>query len=41
MFEQDGDNVTTNLVTIRAEARVAELVFTPAAIVTADLTTLP
>lgn len=38
MFEQDGDNVTTNLVTIRAEARGAELVFTPAAILTGDIT---
>lgn len=41
MFEQDGDNVTTNLITVRGEARVAELVFVPAAIVTADLSTLP
>lgn len=32
MFEQDGDNVTTNLVTIRGEARVVELNFVPAAI---------
>jgi HK97 family phage major capsid protein len=38
MFEQDGDNVTKNLVTIRAEARGAELVFTPAAILTGDIT---
>ena len=41
MFEQDGDNVTKNLITIRAEARGAECVFVPAAIVTADLSTLP
>lgn len=32
MFEQDGDNVQTNLVTIRGEARVVELNFVPAAI---------
>ena len=32
MFEQDGDNVQTNLVTIRGEARVIELNFVPAAI---------
>tara|TARA_R110000851_G_scaffold332539_1_gene508989 strand:+ start:709 stop:1848 length:1140 start_codon:yes stop_codon:yes gene_type:complete len=38
MFEQDGDNVQKNLVTIRAEARGAELVFTPAAILTGDIT---
>lgn len=37
MFEQDGDNVQKNLVTIRAEARGAELVFTPAAILTGDI----
>lgn len=41
MFEQDGDNVQTNLVTVRAEARVAELVMVPAAIATGDLSTLP
>tara|TARA_Y100000310_G_scaffold142034_1_gene141494 strand:- start:2760 stop:3941 length:1182 start_codon:yes stop_codon:yes gene_type:complete len=40
MFEQDGDNVTTNLITVRAESRGAELVFVPAAIVTADLSTI-
>jgi HK97 family phage major capsid protein len=34
MFEQDSDNVTKNLVTVRAETRGAELVMTPAAIVT-------
>lgn len=38
MFEQDGDNVQKNLVTVRAEARGAQLVFTPAAIVTGDIT---
>ncbi|MGB1321437.1 MAG: phage major capsid protein [Vibrio gallaecicus] len=38
MFEQDGDNVTKNLVTVRAETRGAELVFTPAAIRTGDIT---
>ena len=32
MFEQDGDNVTTNLVTIRAEMRGAEAVMIPTAI---------
>jgi len=37
MFEQDGDNVTKNLVTVRAETRGAELVFTPAAIRTGDI----
>jgi HK97 family phage major capsid protein len=40
MFEQDGDNVSKNLVTIRAEARGAELVFTPAAILTGDITSI-
>tara|TARA_R110000851_G_scaffold30081_1_gene82236 strand:+ start:659 stop:1804 length:1146 start_codon:yes stop_codon:yes gene_type:complete len=40
MFEQDSDNVTKNLVTIRAEARGAELVFTPAAILTGDITSI-
>jgi HK97 family phage major capsid protein len=38
MFEQDGDNVTTNLITVRAETRGAELVFTPLAIRTGDIT---
>lgn len=38
MFEQDGDNVTKNLVTVRAETRGAELVFTPVAIRTGDIT---
>lgn len=38
MFEQDSDNVTKNLVTVRAETRGAELVFTPAAIRTGDIT---
>ena len=38
MFEQDGDNVQKNLVTVRAETRGAELVFTAAAIVTGDIT---
>lgn len=38
MFEQDADNVTKNLVTVRAETRGAELVMTPAAIVTGDIT---
>ena len=32
MFEQDGDNVTTNLVTVRAEMRGAEAVMIPTAI---------
>lgn len=40
MFEQDGDNVTKNLVTIRAEARGAELVFTAAAICVGDITAI-
>jgi len=40
MFEQDGDNVQKNLVTIRAEARGAELVFTPLAIRTGDITAI-
>lgn len=38
MFEQDGDNVTKNLITVRAETRGANLVFTPAAIRTGDIT---
>ena len=38
MFEQDGDNVQTNLVTVRAEARGAEAVMIPAAIRTGDIT---
>lgn len=40
MFEQDGNNVTTNLVTVRAESRGAELVFTPAAIRSGDITAI-
>lgn len=40
MFEQDSDNVTKNLITVRAEARGAELVFTPAAIRTGDITAI-
>lgn len=40
MFEQDGDNVTKNLVTVRAETRGAELVFTPAAIRTGDISAI-
>jgi len=40
MFEQDGDNVTKNLVTVRAETRGAELVMTPAAIATGDITAI-
>jgi len=40
MFEQDGDNVQKNLVTVRGEARGAELVFTAAAIVTGDITAI-
>jgi HK97 family phage major capsid protein len=40
MFEQDGDNVTKNLVTVRAETRGAELVFTPAAIRSGDITSI-
>ena len=38
MFEQDEDNVGKNLVTVRAETRGAELVFTAAAICTGDIT---
>lgn len=38
MFEQDGDNVQRNLVTVRAETRGVEAVMTPAAIVTGDIT---
>ena len=34
MFEQDGDNVQRNLITVRAETRGVEAVMTPAAIVT-------
>ena len=37
MFEQDGTNVQSNLVTVRAEARGAEAVMTPAAIRFADI----
>ena len=37
MFEQDEDNVTHNLVTVRAELRGALAVFTPAAIQYGDL----
>lgn len=40
MFEQDGDNVTKNLVTVRAETRGANLVFTPAAIRSGDITAI-
>ena len=40
MFEQDGDNVTKNLVTVRAETRGAELVMVPAAIATGDITAI-
>jgi HK97 family phage major capsid protein len=40
MFEQDGDNVTKNLVTVRAETRGAELVFRPAAIRTGDISAI-
>lgn len=40
MFEQDGNNVTTNLITVRAETRGAEMVFTPAAIRTGDITAI-
>ena len=38
MFEQDGDNVEKNLVTVRAETRGAELVFTALAICSGDIT---
>ena len=38
MFEQDGDNVTKNLITVRAETRGANLVFTSAAIRSGDIT---
>ena len=40
MFEQDEDNVGKNLVTVRAETRGAELVFTAAAICTGDITSI-
>jgi HK97 family phage major capsid protein len=40
MFEQDTDNVQKNLVTVRAEARGAEAVMVPAAITSADITTI-
>lgn len=40
MFEQDGDNVTKNLVTVRAETRGAELVFRPTAIRTGDISAI-
>ena len=40
MFEQDGDNVQKNLVTVRAEARGAELVFSPLAIQTGDISAI-
>lgn len=38
MFEQDGDNVQKNLVTVRAEARGVECVFAPLAIRSGDIT---
>lgn len=38
MFEQDGDNVTKNLITIRAELRAALAVYRPAAVRYGDLT---
>lgn len=41
MFEQDENNVQTNLVTLRAEMRAAFTVFRPEAIRTANLATLP
>lgn len=37
MFEQDGDNVTSNLITLRVERRMALSVEAPAAIVGGDL----
>lgn len=37
MFEQDGDNVTSNLITLRVERRMALSVESPAAIVGGDL----
>lgn len=40
MFEQDEDNVQTNLLTVRAEARGAEAVMVPAAIRTGDITAI-
>jgi len=40
MFEQDGDNVQRNLVTVRAETRGVEAVMSPAAIVTGDITAI-
>lgn len=36
LFDQDGDNVQTNLITIRAEGRWAFAVFQPAAVVKGD-----
>jgi hypothetical protein len=38
MFEQDGDNVQKNLITIRAEARLALAVETPAAALYGNIT---
>lgn len=38
MFEQDGTNVTQNLITVRAEMRAALCVFTPAGVSFGDLT---
>jgi len=40
MFEQDGDNATQNLVTVRAEARLANVVTASGGIAYGDLTTL-
>ena len=40
MFEQDEDNVQTNLVTVRAEARGAEAVMVPAAIRAGDISSI-
>lgn len=40
MFEQDANNVQTNLITVRAEARGAECVFAPLAIRSGDITAI-
>ena len=40
MFEQDDTNVQSNLITVRAEARGAEAVMVPAAIRSADITSI-
>jgi len=40
MFEQDGDNVEKNLITVRAEVRGALLVFTASGVATGDITSI-